>query len=366
MQIYWYAPFNNASELELARCVGRTGDELCFQSLETRRGVRLAVEDADLQVIRDLPDTAGDNGTPRTRRRRAQIALQRVTRRHRLVQRGDFDIVHLHTYNPYLDPIALRRLPDPGRLVVSVHNVRPHDRALPKAAERALLRAGYRVPRLLIVAHQHLQEQLVADFGIDPSRISVIPLPIAPCDDQPPPRPTARRFLLFGTLRMNKGIQVALDAIRALPRDDVELHLAGRGHPHLEAVVEEAARADRRITAEIGYVPPDRQDELFRSADVILLPYTEFSAQSGVLRDAYAYRRPVIASDVGALGREVRELGTGLVVAPGSVTDLVEAMDRLVIDEDIYRRLTQATAAIIDTRSFQRVATAIRDLYDEL
>ena len=77
-----------------------------------------------------------------------------------------------------------------------------------------------------------------------------------------------------------------------------------------------AAFTDPRVTAEIGYVSPARATELYCSSSLVVLPYVWFAAQSGVLREAYAFGVPVVVTDVGALGQAVREEGTGWVVAP--------------------------------------------------
>jgi glycosyltransferase involved in cell wall biosynthesis len=60
------------------------------------------------------------------------------------------------------------------------------------------------------------------------------------------------------------------------------------------------------------------------------LPYTEFHSQSGVLADAYAYRVPLIVSDVGAIGPTVRSDATGIVVAPRDPEALADAIVRAI------------------------------------
>jgi glycosyltransferase involved in cell wall biosynthesis len=65
-------------------------------------------------------------------------------------------------------------------------------------------------------------------------------------------------------------------------------------------------------------------------ANVIVLPYTRFHSQSGVLADAYTYRLPLVVTDVGAIGPTVREDRTGEVALPGSATGLAQAIARVL------------------------------------
>ena len=212
-----------------------------------------------------------------------------------------------------------------------MHNVRPHDAMFPRPIETEILRAGYSACDLLLVAHEDLKAKLVDEFRIPSRRVRIVPLPVLSesFESSSAPdgrgRPTERTVLFFGTLRANKGIPVLLEAIAALPASaSVRFVFAGRGDADLEARVEEAARSDERITAEIGYVTDERRRALYADADVVVLPYTEFDAQSGVLQDAYATGTPVIASDVGALGAAVHEDGTGWVVPPGDAAALAD------------------------------------------
>ena len=65
--------------------------------------------------------------------------------------------------------------------------------------------------------------------------------------------------------------------------------------------------------------------DLFARADVAVYPYTRAS-QSGAVRVAMAHGLPVIASDVGGLGESCREYEGAVMVAPGDVAALTQAL----------------------------------------
>jgi glycosyltransferase involved in cell wall biosynthesis len=221
------------------------------------------------------------------------------------------------------------------------------------------------------VAHQLLRTQLLEVFDIDPDRVAVIPLPIpeAPRMGKAELRePEAHQSVLFfGTLRRNKGIGVLLDAIRQLRGlNDVRFRIAGRGASEVEQSLRNAGGGDRRIQVEIGVISDERKNELFRSATLVVLPYTSFTSQSGVLGDAYAHRIPVVATNVGALGATVERDHSGWVIPPGDATALAIALEKALSDTDGRRSAAIAEGRAAADRSYESIGHQIRDLYERV
>jgi glycosyltransferase involved in cell wall biosynthesis len=178
----------------------------------------------------------------------------------------------------------------------------------------------------------------------------------------PPERPFV---LFFGTLRENKGVDDLLDATASLPGDPgFDVVIAGEASPAIEARVRAVADRCAHLRFESGYVPYDRKAELFSGASAVVLPYTAFASQSGVLADSYAYRVPPIVTDVGALGPTVRDDDTGWVVdgaGPGALAaTMVEAMQELASGHDRAEQLEQAALR----HDYAAVGPQLRDIYD--
>jgi glycosyltransferase involved in cell wall biosynthesis len=82
------------------------------------------------------------------------------------------------------------------------------------------------------------------------------------------------------------------------------------------------------------------------------------------LVEAMAAGRPVVASDLGRMGRMVREAGCGLVVAPDDARAHAAALEALLDDPDEAARLGAAgRRAFLGGLSFEREAVALVDLY---
>jgi glycosyltransferase involved in cell wall biosynthesis len=322
-----------------------------------------AGEHGPVTVVRDLPDVQRTVGN-----RAAWAASRANTYRVRAAARrahwraGEFDLVHLHYLNRFTDAA----LPLPRPLVMSVHDVVPHVPRLGGRAEHQLLRRLYSRADALVVHHDELTDWLVDDFGIDGDRIHVVPHQVFPVGDvplNPPSEPPT--VLFFGALRPNKGLEVLAAAVEQLQGDDVRIVIAGRGDATLQSLATELARTDPRVTVELGFATLERKRQLFGEASIVVMPYTSFASQSGVLHDAYGHARPVVVSDVGALGDTVREDGTGLVVPPNDPTALAHAI-RGSLAPGAWESHAAAERRISVERSPAATGLRLREVYDHV
>jgi glycosyltransferase involved in cell wall biosynthesis len=147
---------------------------------------------------------------------------------------------------------------------------------------------------------------------------------------------------------------------------DVSFVFAGRGFADVETQIRDAATKDARITFEAGYITPTRKHDLYTTADIVALPYTEFASVSMVLRDAYAYHVPVVATDVGALGATVHNDGTGWVAQPHDVAGLANALRTALEDTAGWRAAATQARRIAAERTPTMTGRRLRALYDTL
>jgi glycosyltransferase involved in cell wall biosynthesis len=218
----------------------------------------------------------------------------------------------------------------------------------------------------LVVHHAALSERLMQKFGVPEERIHVVPhqvFPVGQVPDHPPDDPPT--VLFFGAFRPNKGLSTLADAMQRLETDDIRLVIAGRGEASLERLVTDLAQRDSRVHVEVGFATLERKRELFSEASLVVMPYTSFSSQSGVLHDAYGHCRPVVVTDVGALGETVREDATGLVVSPQDPGALADAI-RTALQPSIWEAHAAAERRIRTERSPTAVGRRLREVYDQL
>ena len=128
-----------------------------------------------------------------------------------------------------------------------------------------------------------------------------------------PARPGPPRFLFFGAYRANKGLDVLVDAMRAVP--DARLVVAGPvPSADVDHVAGLLAPLGERVTWDRRLIPDDELRGVFDGVTAVVLPYERFEAQSGVLHLAIEMGVPVVVSDAGGLAEVTRDLGIGEIV----------------------------------------------------
>jgi glycosyltransferase involved in cell wall biosynthesis len=153
--------------------------------------------------------------------------------------------------------------------------------------------------------------------------IAVIPSGV----DLPPevgPEANPPEVLYAGRLSPEKGVLELVEAARGL-----NLVVAGDGP--LRAQVPEA----------LGFVPPEELARLYARAAVVACPSHREGFGVACL-EAMAHGRPVVASAVGGLLDLVVDGETGVHVPPGDVPALRAALERLLGDRELRRRMGEA------------------------
>ena len=303
-----------------------------------RRGVE--VEVVSPLVFRHYGIAYGSGIAGNLRRRPARVLLVPLMLRglRRAARRAsrDADLVHAH-WLP-LGGIAMRL----GRpFVVQLWGTDVElGRRAPWLARRILRRA-----RLTLCASNALADA-ARELGAGEVRVigSGVEVPPTVGEEATPPE-----VLYAGRLSAEKGI---LDLLAAVD-NGMKLTIAGDG-PLRE-----------RVPGALGFVPHDELGPLYDRAAVVAVP----SRREGfgvACAEAMAHGRPVVASAVGGLLDLVVDEETGLLVPPGDVGALREALRRLLADEELRARLgANARRRAEETLSWERVTDRTLAAYEE-
>jgi D-inositol-3-phosphate glycosyltransferase len=244
------------------------------------------------------------------------------------------------------------------KIVLTAHNVniaaRDHNDS---AFNRLTLRIQYRLADHIFVHTEMMKSELVQAFGVQETRVTVIPFGInnsVPNTDLTPSearkkldiRCDEKTILFFGRIKPYKGLEYLMAASRRLPakHDDYRLLVVGsldtlNGEQYNNAI-REAIRADVpgvRTLLRAEFVPDNDIEIYFKAADVLVLPYTDIY-QSGVLFLAHSFGLPVLAADVGSLRDDIVEEKTGFVFRPQDAVDLARTIEQY-FTSDLYADL---------------------------
>ena len=187
-----------------------------------------------------------------------------------------------------------------------------------------------------ICPSQHVQDDLVTNFGVSRARTSLVPYGVAAHWLELDSRPVPRRVLFAGAANLGKGIHyLAMAAER----------LSAGGHRYDFRVAGDVAS---RIAAQpvcrhlrfLGRIPRDRVHEEFAAADVLVLPSLA-EGSAGVTYEALAAAVPVVTTR--AAGPVVGDGVEGRIVPERDPRALADAIAEIV--EDRAKRARMSAAA---------------------
>jgi 2-deoxystreptamine N-acetyl-D-glucosaminyltransferase/2-deoxystreptamine glucosyltransferase len=113
----------------------------------------------------------------------------------------------------------------------------------------------------------------------------------------------------------------------------------------------------------LGFVPHSALERLYARSAVVALPSHREGLPLSVL-EAMVHGRPVVATAVGGIPELVEDGVTGLLVPPGDVQALRFALERLLADPVLRRRLGREARRRVSARcSHERVAAQTLSLY---
>ena len=151
--------------------------------------------------------------------------------------------------------------------------------------------------------------------------------------DSPP------HVLYAGRLSEEKGVLELLEATEGLPR----------------VIVGDGPLRDR-VPDAVGFVPPSALGAYYERAAVVVCP-SRREGYGVAAREAMAYGRPVVASAVGGLLDAVEDGVTGLHVPQRDPAALRTAIETLLADADLRRRLGAAAREAARERFSWQAAT---------
>ncbi|OBF18048.1 alpha-(1-2)-phosphatidylinositol mannosyltransferase [Mycobacterium kubicae] len=276
---------------------------------------------------------------------------------------GDFDVLHLHEPNaPSLSMWALRVAEGP--IVATFHT--STTKSLTLSVFQGVLRPWHEkiIGRIAVsdLARRWQMEALGSDAVEIPNGVDVESLATAPVLDGYP-RPGKTVLFLGRYDEPRKGVAVLLDALPKVVQSfpDVQLLIVGRGDE--DELRQQAGRWAKHIRF-LGQVDDAAKASAMRSADVYCAPNTGGESFGIVLVEAMAAGTPVVASDLDAFRRVLRDGEVGCLVAVDDSAALADALVSMLGNDVLQERYVAAGREAVRRYDWSVVASQIMRVYE--
>ena len=252
----------------------------------------------------------------------------------RELRREKYDIIHLSwPLNLYeLLLYTLRR-----KTVLTVHDPQPHKGSL-YLMSRIRRKLAFRILDNFIVLNHSQIEPFIESYSMQKkniyeSRLSSYTYLKYIAD--PAIMANKKYILFFGRIATYKGLEYLFPAYEDVQRKnpDVNLIVAGGGNYYIDIT---PYKENPGITFINRFIPDTELAALIRDSLFVVCPYTT-ATQSGVTMSAFAFNKPVVASNLGGLPEMLGDGKYGMLVKPSDVKALADAMDKLVNSQELLK-----------------------------
>ena len=277
------------------------------------------------------------------------------------------DVVHFQVVNPLLSLLIflLKKYP----LVATFHDVKPHVGRESLMTEFVFCCAR-RYSDQIIVHGEKLKEIMIREYNISEEKMHTISIgehEVAPFKkyEKKGLKEDKNLILFFGRIWEYKGLVYLIKAEPMITKEvpDAKIIIAGKGE-NFKKYEKMMANKNNFIICNY-YIDYEKGAELFQRSSVVVLPYLNAS-QSGVIPTAYGFKKPVVATAVGAIPEIVDEGITGFIVPPRDPKALADAIVKLLKDDELRKVMGEnAYKKLKNDLSWHEIAKKTIQVYEK-
>lgn len=174
-------------------------------------------------------------------------------------------------------------------------------------------------------------------------------------------------FLFLGRLEERKGAYDIISAVALIKKDypAIIVYMAGDGDNNQFRTLIMDKKLDNNIKV-IGWADFNKKVELFRSVDTLLLPSYHEGLPMAVL-EGMAAGKVVITTDVGGLPEVVSDGINGIVIHPGDISALCNAMVKVMMDSNFVTECSANNLEKIEMKfNIKKMHSMLGSLFDQV
>lgn len=218
-----------------------------------------------------------------------------------------------------------------------------------------------------ILSHQGLAMPVSAiSCGLDVSRYKFDPLTDRQAYQQRYGLDhTKTIFMFLGRIDGEKRIELLIKTMQQLPRDDIQVVIAGKGRAEDKLHIMAANLLANKKIVFTGFIPDEDLPGLLNSVDIFVMP-SEAELLSISTLEAMACGLPVLVADALALPELVRQGENGYCFKAGDVDDLAGYMILMADHPERWPAMGLVSRKIAMEHSLDHVINEFEQLYQRL
>lgn len=234
-----------------------------------------------------------------------------------LRQRKTAGTVVFHDTSPIrIVLIGLLRAATSWTPVTMVHNTEPHLTSRRERLKHTAAMTALSIPHRVLVHNGRQRTELSDSRLVRSTHIDVVPHGTWTSSGALPSTAGIRdrnHLLCFGVMRTNSGLDELLDIAPVIDREHMYVKFKVVGSSTSDAVANQIAELAKfnTIEARDDFVSDNEAVAMFTWAGFVVVPYTNYSSESGVVMQAIAHGVPIITSPNTSVADRVAELKIG-------------------------------------------------------
>jgi glycosyltransferase involved in cell wall biosynthesis len=289
---------------------------------------------------------------------------------------GSFDIIEgplwdgeTLAYNPEVKAPLIVRLQTPIFKSLEILNKKPNKTL--ELIEKSCLEKATLIPSI----SKNVGEIVSKKYQVPETKIKVNYLGISlPKINKPKFKENSHKLLYVGRLEVRKGTLEFIDSINEILENNpkIIIDIVGKDIPqapgdiyfkdYFKTVVKKTLQ--KRVKFQ-GFVSDINLKKFYKSCDVLIAP-SRYESFGLIYLEAFAYGKPVIGTNTGAIPEIVKHNKTGLLVEVDNPKSIARAVLKIFNDNDFRKKLGEnAFKDIRQNMTLQKMVDKTLDIYNE-